>query len=238
MSENHPWNHWPDGAPHLEEGQIHLWMLDLGEKVKEPFSHLSPDECVRCDRLRSTTDRQRFAHARSGLRGILSVYTGLSPGEIRFDYGEKGKPTLPDGNLQFNLSHCGDRALVGLSLNRRIGVDLEQVDNRPNILGIAGRIFGTNTAAALEILDEKRRLQTFFELWTLTEARVKAVGGSVFLPDTDTDAFGELLLQPQSGWIAAVAVEGNLPGWSNVQLLTRHHGFRDGVNTLTPQLKT
>jgi 4'-phosphopantetheinyl transferase len=238
MFANHPWNHWQDGAPDLEEGWVHLWMLDLAEKMDEPFSLLSADERVRCNRLRSSTDRLRFAHARSCLRDILSVYTGLSPGNICFDYGEKGKPTLSDGNLQFNLSHCGDRALLGLSLNRRIGVDLERVDNRPNLLGIAGRIFGTKTAAALEILNEEQRLQTFFELWTLTEARVKAVGGSVFLPDTDTAAFGELLLQPQSGWIAAVAVEDDSPGWHNVQLLTRHDGFRGGVNTLTPRIKT
>ena len=69
--------------------------------------------------------------ARGFLRAILGLYLDCTPTELRFKYTEYGKPSLanPDvnSNLSFNLAHSGKLALYGITLERAIGVDIEQV---------------------------------------------------------------------------------------------------------------
>jgi 4'-phosphopantetheinyl transferase len=57
-----------------------------------------------------------------------------------------------------------------------VGVDVERVDRRVDEADIAGRFFAARESSALARLDGAARRERFFDLWTLKEALVKALG--------------------------------------------------------------
>ena len=68
----------------------------------------------------------RLAPAADALHRVLAVYLGEDPARIRLETGAQGKPRLadPQGQLRFNLSHSGEIALVAVSGEAEVGVDV------------------------------------------------------------------------------------------------------------------
>ena len=105
----------------LGQGDIHVWHVDLDASRSQgpvDLDILSEDERARSVRFKFARDRQRFVVGRVSLRRILSAYIGLAAPDIRFSYGEFGKPALaPDleftadvlHSISFNCSHSGGR---------------------------------------------------------------------------------------------------------------------------------
>ncbi|HEX2282619.1 MAG TPA: 4'-phosphopantetheinyl transferase superfamily protein, partial [Thermomicrobiales bacterium] len=135
-------------------------------------------------------DRAHFAAARGYLRAILASYAGCNPSEVRFAYGDHGKPYLDDSvcaqDLTFNLSHSRGLALYGVARGRQIGVDVEYIRSEVDILGIARTTFSPDERARLEALPHHRRLRAFYDCWTRKEAYIKARGLGLSYP---LDAF-------------------------------------------------
>jgi 4'-phosphopantetheinyl transferase len=222
----------------IELAQVHIWRVGLKRPEGETPWHrefLSEIEVERADRYYFDRDRNRFIIARSVLRQLLGVYLHLDPRVIDFVYGPQGKPDVVasqnSSRLRFNLSHSGELALVAVSLNLELGVDVEQI--RPDFaaLEIAARFFSPEEYAKLEALLPDARVEAFFNCWTRKEAYIKARGEGLSIPlDSFHVAFvpGEepALLQvktghdrpsrwrfhtlhPGHGYKAALAVEGN-----------------------------
>lgn len=224
----------------LESDEVHVWRVSL---CLSPFQvHalkrlLAPDELSRADRFHFEEDRSHFIAARGGLRMILSRYLPVAPDRIRFFYNQYGKPFLrPSTNhthLSFNLSHAADLALVAVTRQREIGVDLEKVSRKFDFEEIAVRFFSPNEAKALQKLPDHLKPEAFFNCWTRKEAYIKAHGEGLSIPldsfdvsllpgeparflsrsETGTDAHSWqlLALQPGPGYVGAVAVHG--AGW-------------------------
>lgn len=183
----------------LDPAQVHVWRISLARLVPqfaELASSLPEDERARAARFRFPVHRNRFIAAHRALRAILAHYLRTTAAALRFQYSGHGKPSLASGvsglDLHFNLSHSNELALVGVTLGRDIGVDIEQV--RPEFAGldIAQRFFAPGEVAALRALPEPERASAFFRCWTRKEAFVKARGEGLSLP---LDRF-EVSLQP------------------------------------------
>ncbi len=105
------------------------------------------------------------------------------PKEVRIAGNLHEKPYLETpGNinrLSFNLSHSNGTALIGIAVNRRIGVDLEYIDEGKNHQKLAARFFGTKEADAVAAAPEKERAAIFFRYWTAKEAYLKALGDGI-----------------------------------------------------------
>jgi 4'-phosphopantetheinyl transferase len=143
--------------------------------------YLSADEIARANRFRFETDRDHFIVARSLLRIILGRYLDVDPSEIRFAYGENGKPRLTNNlntghNLNFNLAHSGQYVVCGLTLDRDIGIDIELVSPDFASTEIANQFFSPAEIACLASLPFAARQQAFFDCWTRKEAFLKAKG--------------------------------------------------------------
>lgn len=71
--------------------------------------------------------------ARWALREVLGRYLERDPAAIELRFGERGKPMLadPGASLRFNLSHSGELALVAISEEREVGVDVQLIGSRP-----------------------------------------------------------------------------------------------------------
>ncbi len=139
---------------------------------------LSPEEKERASRFVFDVDRARFVAARAFLRRVLAGCVGEDPVALVFAYGAKGRPRL-DGHgarPDFNLSHAADVALLAVSWNSPLGVDVEAVRPMPDLDRLAGRVMHPSEFAAFERLEERWRTSAFFRLWTRKEAALKAAG--------------------------------------------------------------
>jgi len=217
----------------LQPHQVDVWRicLDLeSATIKQLESTLSADESQRAARFRFPNDKRSYIVAHGGLREILVRYLLCEPGKLSFSTGEYGKPTLENHNLEFNLSHSGEFALIAVSQACRIGVDVER--HRPDLEHekIAHRFFSPNEVTELLALPPEKRAPGFFNCWTRKEAYIKAhgLGLSMALDSFDVsltpneptflratrpnpkEAFRWTLvsLQVGSGYAGAVAVDG------------------------------
>lgn len=166
------------------KNQVHIWQADLTQTEQVDYFNnlLSPDEQQRAAQLVFPVNRDQFIIGRGILRCILARYLNCTAQEIKFEYGEYGKPTIvfPETELQFNLSHTSQLALYAISLAKPVGIDIEEVNSRVDAASIAQRYFAASEYEELQNLSDDTRLEGFFNVWTRKEAIVKALGAGLF----------------------------------------------------------
>jgi 4'-phosphopantetheinyl transferase len=147
---------------------------------------LSVEERERHLRFRFERDRQSYLCAHALTRGVLAQLLGAEPDELRFELGPHGRPEIcwPDRRprLRFNLSHTRGLVACGLSLEHDVGVDVEQLDRRVEIDQLAPSVFSLSERSELARLGTEQKRERFFQLWTLKEAYIKAVGTGLSTP--------------------------------------------------------
>lgn len=167
----------------LSADEVEVWSLDLNppaEMVSELAVPLSPDERERAARFVFERDRRRFNVCRGALRLLLAAYTGASADAIRFRYGKRGKPELAGGEIQFNVSHSEDLALLAFSLKKRLGIDLEHLHPVPELEHIAQSHFSPAEQEVMARMPSDLKQVAFFNCWTRKEAFIKALGDGFY----------------------------------------------------------
>src|SRR5690242_8597188 len=101
---------------------IHVWCVDLqGDCFPPPTA----GEAARAVRFADPQLARRYLAAHGALRAILGQFAGT---RLTFAVGEKGKPYLPYApEVKFNLSRSHDRALIAVSRDAEVGVDIERI---------------------------------------------------------------------------------------------------------------
>jgi 4'-phosphopantetheinyl transferase len=99
---------------------------------------------------------------------------GVNPDDLNIALGKSGKPFLQSHpTIHFNISHSGHWVVVAVS-GSRVGIDVERV-KKVN-LGIAERFFSEREKDKLFALPAAMQTDYFFDLWTLKESFLKAIG--------------------------------------------------------------
>jgi 4'-phosphopantetheinyl transferase len=146
---------------------------------------LSDEEQARAQRFRFVEDQQTYLLAHALTRSLLAELCGVAPRALRFENGAHGRPELawPERTppLRFNLSHTRGLVACAVALEHDVGVDVEHADRRVDIDQLARSVFSDAERAALARLEGDARRARFFELWTLKEAYIKAVGKGLAL---------------------------------------------------------
>lgn len=170
---------------------IHLWQIPLDEIPNYmPYQTILPsDEKERANRFIFEKHRRRFTLAHFALRKILSKYLALPPESIMFEALSHGKPVLQTKqnplHIEFNLSHSGETALLGLRLDKIIGVDIEYHRTR-DFLDLAEHVFSDKECQILfDIKGEDAQMNAFFHIWAQKEAFIKAIGQGLSYPLKD-----------------------------------------------------
>lgn len=114
------------------------------------------------------------------IRNIIINKAGLKNPDILFKRNQYGKPCLKNTpDFQFNLSHSGQWVVCVVS-NVPVGIDIEEI--KPIDLKIAIRFFAKEELKDLFSLVEPERLPYFYDLWTLKESYIKALGKGLSVP--------------------------------------------------------
>ena len=214
--------------------EIHVWSmrLDLPHVVLSRLeSTLSPEEASQAGRFRFAADRDRYVAAHGLLRVLLANYLGTSPGRVALIAASGGKPRVarPE-SLRFSLSHAATMALVAVSADREVGIDLEQIGEVDDLGRLAETCFSPAEVATLASLPKSQRLRAFYAGWTRKEAFLKATGDglsrplssfAVSLPPDEPprllhvqgdprapERYWLVALEPAAGYVGALAVDG------------------------------
>ncbi len=170
----------------LDDRDVHLWVIRLAPSegtLERCRNWLAPDERDRAARFHFEQHRRAYTLGRGALRALIGGYTSQTPEQVRFRYGEKGKPELAaDARLRFNVSNSGELAACAFTNNCEIGVDIERIRPMHDLEAVARRFFAPGEIADLMALSAENRATGFFNGWTRKEAYIKAVGDGLNVP--------------------------------------------------------
>ncbi len=148
--------------------------------LKDYVDYLGPDEYEAVNFLPNSKARMR-ALSRGLIREHIARSLKYNPMLICFENDIFGKLKLKASDNKvwlpfFNTSYAKNRILIGISTERAIGVDIEQVQCI-DYLAIARQFFHPLEILQLEEARSPIKLKNlFFRLWTYKEAFVKATG--------------------------------------------------------------
>lgn len=166
--------------PSLVPGQVHVWRicLDQGDELLNRFRRtLEPHEVNRGGRFRFERLQRHFVASRGFLRYVLARYLSAKPDELRFSFNDYGKPSLAgEESLRFNLSHSHEVALVAVTRDAAVGVDVEHIRADFASDEIAKRFFSRLEVETFSALPDDERVAAFFRCWARKEAYIKAIG--------------------------------------------------------------
>ncbi|PIE69997.1 MAG: phosphopantetheinyl transferase [Deltaproteobacteria bacterium] len=170
-----------------DAGHVHV-CYTRADRITDPSllqqyrACLSPEEIQKVDRYVKPTDRHLSLVGWALVRYLISQLTGKQPHSLRFSKNEYGKPFLTDlPDIHFNLSHSHVAVACALCRNAAVGVDVESVD-RCTDLSIADHFFSASEVERLSTVNGPEKRKLFFDIWTLKEAYIKAVGKGLSIP--------------------------------------------------------
>lgn len=182
----------PPGA--LGPDEVHLWFVFPDEaqlqdpELLEAYRKLmSAEEREQQRRYLFPRHRHQALVARALVRASLSRYVPeVAPADWAFVRNAHGRPEVagPSGvpDLRFNLSHTAALMVCAVTLERDVGVDVEDGHRRLAEQSLAERFFSPAEVRDLLAQPPQRRRERFFSLWTLKEAYIKARGEGLATP--------------------------------------------------------
>jgi 4'-phosphopantetheinyl transferase len=160
-----------------------VWFAWVGDHVDhvDRFSreYLSSEEETRFRAYRSRDAAERYVVTRSLVRIVLSQHLGIAPRDIRVDRTDSGKPVVPDAaSVHFNVTHSADLILMALSDGRPVGVDVERRREVQRVRDLVARWLTEVERGEVARLTESGATPSdaFLRIWSLKEARLKALG--------------------------------------------------------------
>jgi 4'-phosphopantetheinyl transferase len=180
---------WPSfDAEHDEVLVLHLRPSCIAEETARRvlLPRLSEAEQLRYARFRFDDDRHTYVVAHALLRSALARFAGVPVHALEFSVGAHGRPdpSAPPQAAVYraNLSHTTDYVACAFSRGLEVGVDVEYTARAVELLTVAERVFSRVELSGLRALSADVQRERFFDLWTLKEAYIKAIGKGLAAP--------------------------------------------------------
>jgi phosphopantetheinyl transferase len=169
----------------VPSGCVDVWLADIDaagqslDALERRFSLLTSDEHAHARSLLPAQGLQS-TRTRVALRVLLASRLGPAFARTPFQRSSAGKASLADSGLAFSLAHSGNVALLGLSTDGPVGVDIEtriRVEVHPER---RRAIEAAAMALARGVpLPERGDTPRFVQAWTRLEALAKATGTGI-----------------------------------------------------------
>lgn len=177
---------------------------DFALQVASWREMLSAEERRLADSFHGENHRQDYIHAHAALHCVLGECLGIPVVSVRFIEGSaKGngmhgkasgriKPALMpyskdfqvpvenQADLRFNLSHTRQAALIGVSIGRELGIDIEWHRPMKDLDAMARAVMSDLELKQWQSLRPEDQTRGFYNLWTRKEAYLKAIGLGLF----------------------------------------------------------
>jgi len=194
-----------------KQGTTEVWWARRQDASPRLSGLLDRAERERWVAYRRDADRDRFLVGCGLAKTVIAACTGRRPAEVTFDRTCRqcgkphGKPAVRGGELEFSVAHSGDLVAVAVA-TAPVGVDVEQLEERPRKLGggdpdaLARLVLAEEERAALASVHPAGRARAFLVAWTRKEAVTKAKGDGLRVP------FSEVVVATHAG-------QSRLVGW-------------------------
>jgi len=176
----------PNHQPKLDEGEVHAWICDLGAVDAGMPALLSAGEREALRRYVRERDQLAYLRRRLIRRLVISTYTEVSACELGFESTcaicgstSHGKPRLSVvelTDLEFSCSHSSETAVVAVGRKQALGADIEKIDRTHPVDDLLAFTSDRDERDRFEAHTEKDKVASFYALWTLKEAYLKAIG--------------------------------------------------------------
>jgi len=137
-------------------------------------------ERLRIESLKDRGARNQYLVAHALLRVALSAARPVIPSEWRFDQTPSGQPVISQlqrvAPLFFSLSHTKSLAVCAVSSIARVGVDAERIEASLEMAELAPHVLSQDEREWWKREEPQVRLRWFYQLWSLKESFLKAVG--------------------------------------------------------------
>lgn len=147
------------------------------ETVEVNYSLLSK-QIIKDAQLFNGRRKKQFLVCQSILASLLNQYCQIAilPTMV---IGDNNRPCFLERNLpDFNISHSQDWVAVAISLDGRVGLDIEVARPRKNYLDVAKSFFAD--AEYQWMMQQADTLKAFWQLWTLKESALKLYAKGVW----------------------------------------------------------
>jgi len=226
-----------------------VWQIDL-DAPPPADGCLNVAERRRAATFRAELHRRRFMAAHVAMRQLLGLHAGIPPHALPLHTGAHGKPELPSSvGLHFNLAHSEALALLAVTRDGSVGIDVERIRNLESRRAGARDPGGEELALAKRHFSETEirelcamtpgieRIRSFFSGWTRKEAWIKAAGVGLHMDLRTLETglsgsrqVGDYFVQPvdlhpawvERGFIASLASTG-APTVTQVEMYTAPH---------------
>lgn len=171
---------------------VEIYAVKLDKKIDDLkynklMTLVSQEKRNRIERFHRFEDAERTLMADILIRYLLYEKLSLKENQLVFVKNEYGKPFLKNIDLiHFNVSHSGEWVVCAIH-DFPVGIDIEAIQSID--LDIAERFFSKDEFNDLMTKDKMHRLSYFYDLWTLKESYIKAVGKGMSI-SLDTFSIG------------------------------------------------
>jgi len=164
----------------IQSDKTCIYLLDLHTLSDQDSADflvcLGDGEMQRYKRFIRPERQRQFLAGRILLRQALSRLLGLAITEVELmEQAGKApqlhKPDLPE--VGFSLSHSGPWVACAVSVDSKLGLDIEMLNPERDFAALALQAFGADESVCLDGLDASQRMYKFYQLWTSKEAQFK-----------------------------------------------------------------
>lgn len=153
----------------IDSEKYNKLMLFIDDKRKE-----------RIERFHKKMDAYRSLIADILIRFVICNKNKINNEQITFHCNQYGKPYVRNfEGFHFNLSHSGEWIVCVFDASI-VGIDIELIKSID--LKIAKRFFTKEEFEYIINVERKESLVRFYELWTLKESYIKAIGKGLSIP--------------------------------------------------------
>lgn len=148
--------------------------------LQKAIPMLSEDTQIKLYKNRFIEDQWRVALSDLLLRKTLAQELGIPLNDVKIELDRYGKPFLHEKKRQFNLSHAGSIIILATDTNP-IGIDIEYVRPLHDLEHLLAN-FSQEELEDFLAKDKEKQVEFFYQLWTLKESYIKALGTGLSCP--------------------------------------------------------
>ena len=209
----------------------------LDDRIYASFLELvSPERKQRAARFLRREDACRCIIGEVLAKYCIALREHIPLHEMIFQADEFGKPRLASvKTLDFNISHSESWVVCAVD-NGPVGIDVEHL-RKPDI-DIAKRFFHPDEYAMLCVLPEDWKKAKFYELWTVKESYIKAIGKGLSCPLSSFAVYwenGRIGIKTVGELPTMVFKQYDLGADYKCSACALHDDFPDEIEIMTPE---